>query len=1260
MTTDEILQSIEANVKSAYTSLENKRATIPANKNIENLSIAVDSIKPLLEDVNVNPTTSTQIFTATGDNDGIGKVTVNPVTKDIDANIIPTNIRKGKTILGVVGNLEVDKPDQTKTVTPKTTAQEVVADTGYELAKVTINAVTRDIDSNIQASNIKQGVSILGVAGTFEGGIRPTGTIDISENGSYDVSNYATANVNVSTIEEETDATTYVCRVFDYDGTIIKEEEHKSGETFTLPDLPSHDGLVAQGWSSVANIVDNKVVVDDEDIIIGVNYITNSGMTEFDISLTKVTGLSVTLKMDGVKDWGDGTSDSSNTHTYTAYGDYTIKCDGTQIMSEPYLGVFGQDDAKSNYYGKSVRFGNISVVPEYSFYNCKSLQYVTFSNSIKTVNNCFGECASLGCVAYPQSASSIILNHEGNNSLRHISMPTISDMPYYGTFKNCYALEYITMPKVLTTIKQSAFSNCYNLKRLKVPEGVTATERDAFYLCKSMISLVLPSTITSIAVMSSCYALKELILDENSSATGSFSISNCYSLRHVPIPQGTTSVTLKDCNLVDALVIPAGVTKVTISNCASLYYLELPDSVKELSVSKCDNIYKLILNQGITKVYMSDMLSLRDINLPNTITEVSFVKCPSMFEYDFSEFPEMAVTVEADGFNGINPITKILVPKNLDIDNWLKTDPSFWFSYKDYIYKKPSIPSTITVTVNNYLGELVSGASVTITDGANTYTGTTNDDGVYVQNNLQPATYTISVADLEGFETPEAVDVVVEENTQNSVTITYLEQIVVKIDPVFGNNSPEVISAVGDEIATKGYTSSQVEEIYGWKLGDTVSYTLSTGENVEMRIIGFNHDDLSSGKGKAGITLEMTHSLRRTYAVDNTDMVGGYPATDVKVSTMPAIKATIPQEWQDIIKPVDKKSANGGNTYTETVTSSEELFLLSEIEVFGTVVYAMAGETEGSIYEYYVGKTDAGRVKYRDTGGDYIPDKPGIWWLRSCVYNYKNVACYVSDTGQVGYQSCYNQGGVSFAFCVGAPTTFADYTPSEISEISAEISAKNMTSAEVQSTYGWKIGDTTSYQLTTGENVEMRIIGFNHDDKADGTGKAGITLEMTHCLKQWYVMEPKGINGYPTSEMKTTTLPAIKATIPQEWQDVIKLVNKTSADGGGVKYTEMLTTSEDLFLLGEYEVFGLEGYGKNSAAEGSQYEYWINNNNDSSRIKYYDSDSDGTLNKTGEWWLRSSAHSNNSYFVYVENTGTRKTLNANSTYANRVSYAFCI
>ena len=76
-----------------------------------------------------------------GYHDGSGKVSI---ATDEQAKIIPTNIREGITILGVAGSMsgtEGANP-QAKTVTPKTTSQEILPDEGYNyLSSVTVEAI---------------------------------------------------------------------------------------------------------------------------------------------------------------------------------------------------------------------------------------------------------------------------------------------------------------------------------------------------------------------------------------------------------------------------------------------------------------------------------------------------------------------------------------------------------------------------------------------------------------------------------------------------------------------------------------------------------------------------------------------------------------------------------------------------------------------------------------------------------------------------------------------------------------------------------------------------------------------------------------------------------------------------------------------------------------------------------------------------------------------------------------------------------------
>lgn len=133
-------------------------------------SVLVD-VQPDLQAKTVNPSTSQQYVLPDSGKDGLSSVTVNAVTSAIDANIAAGNIKDGVSILGVTGNYSGSAiNNQNKTVSPTTSQQSISADAGYTgLGTVTVNAVTYEIDSNIVPGNILAGVEILGVTGTDAG-----------------------------------------------------------------------------------------------------------------------------------------------------------------------------------------------------------------------------------------------------------------------------------------------------------------------------------------------------------------------------------------------------------------------------------------------------------------------------------------------------------------------------------------------------------------------------------------------------------------------------------------------------------------------------------------------------------------------------------------------------------------------------------------------------------------------------------------------------------------------------------------------------------------------------------------------------------------------------------------------------------------------------------------------------------------------------------------------------------------------------------
>lgn len=130
---------------------------------------------------------------------------------------------------------------------------------------------------------------------------------------------------------------------------------------------------------------------------------------------------------------------------------------------------------------------------------------------------------------------------------------------------------------------------------------------------------------------------------------------------------------------------------------------------------------------------------------------------------------------------------------------------------------------------------------------------------------------------------------------------------------------------------------------------------------------------------------------------------------------MATILSQLPNDLQEAIKFVDKKTTKGGKT-TSIITSSDKLFLLSEVEIDGTEEDGYTGE--GEQYEYWKkiknGTLEGDRVKYlaNGTGG------AGIWWLRSPNISNPTAFRCITQSGSYSNLLASNTGAISFAFCV--------------------------------------------------------------------------------------------------------------------------------------------------------------------------------------------------------------------------------------------------
>lgn len=214
-------------------------------------------------------------------------------------------------------------------------------------------------------------------------------------------------------------------------------------------------------------------------------------------------------------------------------------------------------------------------------------------------------------------------------------------------------------------------------------------------------------------------------------------------------------------------------------------------------------------------------------------------------------------------------------------------------------------------------------------------------------------------------------------------------------DPVFANNTWEQI--------IEACHNNAVPDT--WKVADQKPMTIG-GSDYLIDIIGKNHDTYTAG-GKAPLTFQLHDCYADTKQMNNSNTnVGGWTSCAMRQTHLPAILSQMPAEVQNGIREVNKLTS-AGNTSNTINTTADKLFLLSEIEIFGSVSYSKSGE--GTQYDYY----KAGISKVKKFNGSAIS-----WWERSphgststpfcCVYINGGAATY-------GYAS--NELGVAFGFC---------------------------------------------------------------------------------------------------------------------------------------------------------------------------------------------------------------------------------------------------
>ncbi len=229
-------------------------------------------------------------------------------------------------------------------------------------------------------------------------------------------------------------------------------------------------------------------------------------------------------------------------------------------------------------------------------------------------------------------------------------------------------------------------------------------------------------------------------------------------------------------------------------------------------------------------------------------------------------------------------------------------------------------------------------------------------------------------------------------------------------------------------------------------------------------------------------------------------------------------------------------------------------------------------------------------------------------------------------------------------------TSVAEYSWDELSQVSALIAAAPSDEAVAIATEYHLCSDngkldgtqTKELELTDGTKVTVAVAGFRHDEKADGSGVAGVTFVTLGSIgKQAY--NPSGdVTAWEDSPLRSWMNQSLMGELPEGLADLIVPVTKATGTPSG----DLSETSDSMWLLSATELAGLATNGE----EGSQYQLFSDQGveGQSSVLKLCDD----------YWWLRGLT-SDGQWQRTVDKDGSPSS-GRNSLYEFDVVAGFCL
>lgn len=273
--------------------------------------------------------------------------------------------------------------------------------------------------------------------------------------------------------------------------------------------------------SRIANAIRDKTGSNDQIAVSDMasrieTIITGGGDTSTVFTATGTTVKLPSFTGNYYVDWGDGTQDTSFTHTYVSSGLHIIRVYDAETIAI---------NSSSKYPNiTSIKTGStIKSIGSNTFFQNAYIESVIVTENVETVKGgAFSECPKLNSI-------------------------TCADAEY---FRRAFYSFFIEMPSLKTivitggdVIGDRVFEYCgSSVVSITIPDSVTSIGGDAFYGCSSLTSIVIPDSVTSIGewAFAGCTGLTSVTLGNGLTSMGANAFSYCEKLASINYG-GTTS-----------------------------------------------------------------------------------------------------------------------------------------------------------------------------------------------------------------------------------------------------------------------------------------------------------------------------------------------------------------------------------------------------------------------------------------------------------------------------------------------------------------------------------------------------------------------------------------------------------------------------------------------------------------------------------------------------------------------------------------------